>query len=291
MLLRGIGFACGCTSVAKQGDRLNGTSSLDHSGRTTVAIAMAMMILTGVAGFFDERVLNGISVWAKPTKFNLSFAVHVATLLVFLTLLRPDLRKGATIRITMGVTCAAVLIELFYISFQAARGRASHFNRETLWEECAYYAMGAGVAIVMIGTLVIGIAVWSCARKEIGAGLRTGVGLGAVAGTLATLATAGAMSSMQFTPTGHWVGGALTDAGGLPIFGWSTTGGDLRVPHFFATHLIQAIPVVGLLADRFASSAPRIPVWLATIAALVLVWFTFEQALSGEPLLGSQTAQ
>lgn len=244
-----------------------------------------MMILTGVAGFFDDRVLNGVSVWAKPTKFNLSFAVHVATLLVFLTLLRADLRKSAAIRLTMGVTCAAVLLELFYISLQAARGRASHFNRETPWEEYAYYAMGAGVAIVMIGTLIIGIAVWCCARREIGPGLRSGVGLGAFAGTFATVVSAGAMSSMQFTPTGHWVGGALTDAGGLPILGWSMTGGDLRVPHFFATHLIQVLPIVGWLADRFVSSAPRIPVWLATIGGLVLVWFTFEQALSGQPLL------
>lgn len=250
-----------------------------------------MTILTGVAGIFDGRMLNGVSVWAKPTKFNFSFAVHVATLLVFVTLLRADLQKSRAIRWTMGVTCAAVLLELFYISLQAARGRASHFNRETPWEEYAYYAMGAGVAIVMTGTLIIGIAVWRRARSDIGPGLRTGVGLGAVAATFATFVTAGAMSSMQFTPTGHWVGGALTDAGGLPLLGWSMTGGDLRVPHFFATHLIQVVPVIGWLADRFALPAPRILVWLTTIVGLVVVWLTFHQALSGQPLLGSQTAQ
>lgn len=264
--------------------------TLDRSGRATLAIILAMTMLTGAAGLFDDRMLDGVSVWVKPTKFNFSFAVHVATLLIFVTLLRADLRKSATIRWTMGVTCAAVLLELFYVSLQGARGRASHFNRETLWEEYAYYAMGVGVSVVMIGTLIIGIAVWLFARREIGAGLRLGVGLGAVSGTFATLVTAGAMSSMQFTPTGHWVGGALKDAGGLPIFGWSVTGGDLRVPHFFATHLIQVIPVAGWLADRLASTAPRLPVWLATIAGFVTVWLTFEQALSGQPLLGSPIA-
>lgn len=265
---------------------MSGTSFLEHAGRKTVAIALVMMMLTAFASFFDERMLGGVSVWSKPTKFNVSFAVHVATLMVFLSLLPPDLRKSKAMAWAMGVTCAAVLIELFYVSFQAARGRESHFNLETRWEELAYNAMGAGVAIVMLGTLVIGVAVWHRARAEIGPGLRLGVGLGAVVGTLATLITAGAMSSMQFTPTGHWVGGDLTDAGGLPIVGWSTTGGDLRVPHFFATHLLQVLPFVGWLADRGGISYPRVIVLIAAVAGMVIVWFTFQQAMSGQPLFG-----
>ncbi len=32
--------------------------------------------------------------------------------------------------------------------------------------------------------------------------------------------------------SGHWIGGDMTDATGLPVFKWSTTGGDLRVSHF-----------------------------------------------------------
>lgn len=255
-------------------------------GLLTVAIAVAMMMLTIFAGFFDERTLGGVSVWSKPTKFNFSFAVHVATLMVFISFLRTDLRNNKVINWTIAVTCAAVLFELLYVSFQAARGRASHFNRDTPWEALAYNAMGAAVAVVMLGTLVIGLAVYRRARSEIGPGLRFGVALGAVVGTFATLITAGAMSSMQFTPTGHWVGGDLTDASGLPIVGWSTTGGDLRVPHFFATHLLQMLPVVGWLADRSEISYPRIAVVVATIAGAAIVWFTFQQALSGQPLLG-----
>jgi hypothetical protein len=255
-------------------------------GTASVAIALAMMLLTGAAGLIDDRTLNGVSVWAKPTKFNLSFAVHLATLIVFVSFLRAELQTRRTIRWTMALTCTAVLLELFYISFQAARGRASHFNLDTPWEAAAYYAMGVGVAVIMIGTLVIGVSVWRGARTDIGPGLRSGVVLGTVAGTLATLVTAGAMSSMQFTPNGHLVGGSLTDAGGLPIVGWSTTGGDLRVPHFFATHLIQALPLVGWLADRAAPSHARGPVWIAAIMGLAIVWVVFQQAMAGAPLLG-----
>lgn len=260
-------------------------------GRWTSAVAVAMMMLTIFAGLFDERTLSGVSVWSKPTKFHFSFAVHVATLMVFLSFLQTDLRKSKAINLTMAVTCTAVLLELLYVSFQAARGRASHFNRETPWEELGYYAMGAAVAVVMLGTLVIGLAVYRRARSEIGPGLRLGVGLGAVVGTFATLITAGAMSSMQFTPTGHWVGGDLTDASGLPIVGWSTTGGDLRAPHFFATHLLQVLPFVGWMADRSGISYPRMAVLVAAIAGMAIVWFTFQQAMSGQPLLDWRTAR
>jgi len=250
-----------------------------------------MLAATSIVSLFDSRTLHGVSVWAKPIKFNLSFALHVGTLTLFVSFLRTDLQKSATIRWTMAITCAAVLLELFYISFQAARGRASHFNLETAWEEAAYYAMGAGVAVVMVGTVVIGIAVWRGARDEIGPGVRTGAALGAIAGSLATLLTAGAMSSLQLTPTGHWVGGDLTDASGLPVFGWSTTGGDLRVPHFFATHLVQVLPLVGWLTDRYTASFARGPVWLVAFAGLIVVWLTFEQALAGEPLLAWMTGR
>jgi hypothetical protein len=259
-------------------------------GRLTVIILMAMMLLTLTAGIFDGRTLNGISVWTKPTKFFLSFALHVATLLIFLSFLRVNIQKSRTIRWTLSVICAAVLLELSYIALQAARGRASHFNRDTRWEEFAYYGMGAAVVVVMIGTVIIGVAVWRGARSEIGPGLRTGVVLGATLGTLATLVTAGAMSSMQLTPTGHWVGGDLTDATGLPMVGWSTTGGDLRAPHFFATHLIQTLPIVGWLSDRMTPSFARGPVWLAAIVGLIIVGATFGQALDGTPLIGSNVA-
>lgn len=268
---------------------MNRLSDLNRSGRATVVGVLAMLVITGFAGLLDDRTLNGVSVWAKPIKFNVSFALHVATLMVFVSLLRADLQKSATVRWTMTVTCTAVVLELLYVSFQAARGRASHFNLETQWEEAAYYAMGGGVAVIMVGTLVMGVAVWRGARHDIGPGLRTGAALGAIAGTLATLLTAGAMSSMQVTPTGHWVGGDLTDASGLPVFGWSTTGGDLRVAHFFATHLVQVLPLIGWVADRFATSNARAPVWLATFAGLIVVWLTFEQALTAQPFLSWKT--
>ena len=83
-----------------------------------------------------------------------------------------------------------------------------------------------------------------------------------------------------------WVGGLRTDATGLPIFGWSTTGGDLRVPHFSATHRLQVLPLVGWIADRSRRKAARRWVWLALIAAALAVLATGWQALQGRPFFG-----
>jgi len=62
------------------------------------------------------------------------------------------------------------------------------------------------------------------------------------------------------------------------------SGGDLHVPHFFATQLMQIIPVTGLIADRF-SQRPRLVVVIASIIGVGMVAFTFLQALRGQPFI------
>lgn len=44
----------------------------------------------------------------------------------------------------------------------------------------------------------------------------------------------------------HWIGGDQTDATGIPLLGWSTTGGDLRPAHFLGMHVMQILPGVAL---------------------------------------------
>ena len=103
-------------------------------------------------------------------------------------------------------------------------------------------------------------------------------------GAVATLITAGALASGAVGEPGHWVGGIRDDTTGLPLFGWSTTGGDLRVPHFFATHLTQALALAGLLVDRLQMKHAK--AWVVACAAvgLAVVIATFIQAASGRAL-------
>lgn len=254
------------------------------AGWFTAAIVLALLLFSVIGLLVDERMLNGVSTWSKPLKFNFSFLVHLLTLFVMVKLLRESFRNSTWMKWLLHILYGAVLVELLYIFLQAFRGRHSHFNFETQWEMAAYYAlMGGAALIVMLCTFVIGCASYIEYRNDKHSGLKLGLTIGATVGTVATLITAGALASGAVTTTGHWVGGELTDANGLPIFGWSTTGGDLRVSHFFATHMIQALPILGLMADKYLCRFSTSIVLAGTLLSLAIVWATFIQALSAKP--------
>jgi hypothetical protein len=95
------------------------------------------------------------------------------------------------------------------------------------------------------------------------------------------LATAG----LKDNNCGHWVGGVASDSAGLPLLGWSTTGGDLRVAHFWALHAQQALPLFGAIVSTTRPQA-RTVVVLAAAAYVGLIAFTFVQALAGRAFIG-----
>jgi hypothetical protein len=144
--------------------------------------------------------------------------------------------------------------------------------------------MGVGAVAMVAGAFLIGAALLRAAPERGREGSRLGAAWGLMLGAALTLATAGVLSA-GFDGPGHWVGGVRTDVGGLPLVGWSTTGGDLRVPHFFATHLTQAIPAVGFAADKLGARRPGIWVAAAAAAGAAAVALTFLQAIAGRPFL------
>jgi hypothetical protein len=91
---------------------------------------------------------------------------------------------------------------------------------------------------------------------------------------------------------GHSVG--VADGGpGLPLLGWSTTGGDLRIAHFVGMHALQGLPLLaaGLAAVRGPGDTTRVSLLRITAAAwagtvVLLTW----QALRAQPLLAPDTA-
>ncbi|MGL4242907.1 MAG: hypothetical protein ACRCTI_17480 [Beijerinckiaceae bacterium] len=249
-----------------------------------VAIQLAFLLPTIGALLIETRQLNGINLWIKPLKFELSMGLNLLTLFVLLRALPVADRDRRFIRWSALAVAAASTFEIAYIALQAARGVGSHYNVGTWFEALGYQLMGIGAVTMVLGAFLIGLAIRRSAPQPGRDGFHLGAWSGLVAGSVLTLVTAGVLSAGIDGP-GHWIGGVRSDATGLPITGWSTTGGDLRVPHFFATHLAQALPVLGFIVDRLRLPAPRW--WIATGAAIgvVVVALTFAQALAGRPFL------
>ena len=249
-------------------------------------LLLAAIPATLIAQQFDARMVNDINIWIKPLKFYGSTALHLATLAVLARFLSEKARAGMGLSIVAGVSAFAAIVEIAIIVMQSARGVGSHFNFSTQLDALIYSFMGVGALLLIMPAMVVGV--WllrAPVTEKLTPGLKLGGGLGLTLGFILTLGIAGYMSAQS---GGHWVDAPRTDAGGLPLFGWSREGGDLRVPHFFATHLMQALPLVGYAADKMSgnyAAAKRI-VWIAAGGGLAVAFATFVQALNGQPFIG-----
>jgi len=257
------------------------TAAETQPWRDAAFLFAVLFLLTLGAPLVDERLLNGISVWTKPLTFQSSLALHFATLVLLARLLPEARRRGAGLRHLVVVSTTAGLLEIAYIMLQAARGRASHFNDETAVEAFLYILMGIGAVTLVVAPFVMGLWLWQARGREL---LRDPLHLGAALGLLLPAVLTAVVAGYMSGAGSHWVGDITTDAGGLPLFGWSQRAGDLRVAHFFASHGMQFLPLVGyLFRDRGRRGSAYVA--MATAAWLLLTLGVFLQALQGQPFL------
>jgi hypothetical protein len=116
-----------------------------------------------------------------------------------------------------------------------------------------------------------------------------GMGVGFIMTSTPSPAQAAAMEDGQALTTfgTHSVG--VEDGGpGLPLVGWSTVGGDLRVAHFIGLHGLQVLPLLALAlvrVPRFGAAQRRNLVWVAALGYLGLIGLTTWQALRGQSVI------
>ncbi|MFJ8860603.1 hypothetical protein ACIRD8_19505 [Streptomyces sp. NPDC102451] len=270
-----------------------------HRPLVLFAASMIVMSVVGAVGILvDDRVLAGAPIWAKPFKFALSFVAYALALAWMLTLLTRGRRLGRWAGTVVALACAG---EMAIITGQVIRGKRSHFNHATPFDSMLYDAMAVTVVILWTGTLVIALLLLRSriADRASGWAVRSGVVIalvGAAFGFLMSQPSAGQRAAGGLDTAdvvgAHAVG--VPDGGpSMPLTGWSTTGGDLRVPHFIGMHALQVLPLfviaLVLLAPRFARLRdPRVRLRLVLVAsgayAAVVALVTW-QALRGQSLI------
>ncbi|MET9432581.1 hypothetical protein [Streptomyces sp. NPDC006551] len=250
-------------------------------------------ILSAVGLIVDDRVLVDAPIWFKPFKFSLSFAAYALTLSWMLSLLPRGRRVVWWAGTVVAVAC---VIEIVIITGQAARGRRSHFNYATPFDEAMYNVMGGAVICLWLATFVLAVVLLRAriADRASAWAMRSGIFLalaGTAVGFLMDAPAPGQQKGVTDVVGAHSVG--VPDGGpSMALTGWSTTGGDLRVPHFVGMHALQLLPLLVMvmiaLAPRFTRLADdrvrlRLVLLASGVHAAVFV-LVFWQALRGQPL-------
>ncbi|MFD1146329.1 hypothetical protein [Saccharothrix hoggarensis] len=254
-----------------------------HPPLMLFALLMGVVTLVSLAGLVvDDRTLIGAPIWFKPFKFAVSFVLYSVTLAWMLTLATRFRRLGWW---AGTVVAAASAVEMVVIIGQVVRGRRSHFNTATPFDDLLWDIMTYSVLALWIMHALIAVALLFTrfADRATGLAVRLGLFLALVGLGLGILMAQqrNAEDVAEGIRGAHSVG--VRDGGPeMALTGWSTTGGDLRVPHFVGIHALQVVPLVVLLFGRRAT--PKL-VWGLAIGYAGLMALVTWQALRGQPLL------
>ncbi|MBP2371191.1 hypothetical protein [Pseudonocardia parietis] len=269
-----------------------------HRPLMIVGLGCAVLVPVGaVAVLADPRTLLGAPIWLKPTKFAVSITIFCITWAWLYGQLRARSGRIRGVHAAGTVAAVTVAIELVAIAFQAGRGTTSHYNVSTLLDGTLWTIMAVSIVVAWLGTLWLSGALFAVRGLDPARSLaiRAGAVLalaGMALGFLMTSPTPDQLADFRGIAGAHSVG--LPDGGpGLAVVGWSTVGGDLRVPHFVGMHALQLLPLLliglELAASRVSALArPRVRRDLVAVAVAGyagLLGLVTWQALRGQPLL------
>ena len=275
--------------------------------RPLLAVAAAMTVLAIVSSIgliVDHREVTGLPLWAKPLKFALSIVIYSVTLAWLIGLLR----RGRRFAWWAGtISAVLLLVEMVAIVGAAVGDTTSHFNVSTAFHAAIWGIMAVSIVIVWFAAMVVaallvfggrrgGAALGDRARTV---AIRSGIVIAVIGMGLAflmTSPTAAQLDNFQGIAGAHTVG--LADGGqGIPILGWSTVAGDLRIPHFVGMHALQLIPLAALIPELLMKRMPAlrpertrvaIVVTLTALYSGILLLLTL-QALAGESIVRPST--
>lgn len=264
---------------------------------------MSVVTVVSLGGvLFDDRVQLGVSPWEKPLKFGIAFVTYGLTLAWMLSL--PH--KGKRFTWWLGsVVALSGTLDVSVIAIQGARGTFSHFNSSEDWgAELTNTVFMYFVPLLLLANLVAAIVliVQRVGDKATAMAVRLAA-TSSIIGMLLGLLISFNPKPMGGTYTdgnGNAVEMAIShnvgirdDSGVMPFTGWSSTGGDLRIPHFVGMHGMQVMLLLGLVLTVFAARVAwlrdertrRAVVGVAGLGYAGIIALVTWQALRGQSLI------
>ncbi|MBM9500887.1 hypothetical protein JWG44_11565 [Leptospira sp. 201903071] len=254
-------------------------------------VALSLFFLLP-ALFIDQRLVTNSPIWLKPIKFALSTSVYSFTLVWILQYIQGNEK---TIRKLSWVITTMLIIENVAIYGQAFRGEPSHFNITSPLNGIIFSVMGTAITILWFAH--IGIAFYlirqKLENKPLLESFRWGMGiaaLGMILGFFMTVPRPEQIEAMKLgilKANGGHTFGAEDGGPGLPILGWSTIAGDMRIPHFIGIHAMQTIPMLALILGSFNVFETNIVRSIRSFSVFLtgLILILTLQALSGESVV------
>ena len=289
--------------TARAGNLIQHAWQINRGLTVLGAFSLMLIALSTLGLLLDPRTTAflGTPAWVKTFKFSVSTALYSAGLLWAITLTTGRTKRVASI--SGGLVGWILSFELVLLVIQGLRARPMHFNYSTPLDSALWITMTVGIGAMFVAFIVLVVAVWRGLKTDpvLAWAVRLGLivtALGLAQGNLMPGPTPAQMRALEAGRAvqiigAHTVGSSsLTpDNGpGLPLLGWSTTNGDLRVGHFVGLHALQLIPLLGLFLarrrERWLSNTHRVGlVWVGALGYLGLVFLVTWQALRGQPLI------
>ena len=271
-----------------------------HRPLLWLAAAMAGLAFVAFIGLLiDPRTVTGAPLWAKPLKFALSVGIYAVTLSWLIGLLPGTFARRRRLAWWAGTAAAVfLLVEMVIIVGAAAGGLTSHFNVSTPFHAALWSVMAASIVTVWVAAVPIAVLLL---RADLGdparaLAIRAGLLIALVGMGLAFLMTgptAAQLDDYQGIVGAHTVG--VADGGpGLPVLGWSTVAGDLRIPHFVGMHALQVLPLAALLLEVLGRRITLLAHPLArrgTLRVLVGLYLGGLALVTGQALAGQSVVQ
>lgn len=268
-----------------------------HPLLTLVGMTNVLVLLAALGGIVvDHRIITGMPAWVKPAKFAISISIYSFTLLWLLSFIKGHQRL---ISMVANGTAAFLTVEIVIIVGQVIRGTTSHFNNSTPLDRTLFLIMAGFIALVFVMGIVTAILLLLQRQSDPAFtwALRLGMFITLVGMAVAFLMTRGPTPQQwEMVQAGghpsaigaHSVG--VPDGGpGLPFVGWSTEGGDLRIPHFVGLHALQVLPLfwwLFLRRSKLLRDGHRVAlVWIVGAGYLGVVGLLVWQALRAQPLI------